>query len=139
VQHVTDPVGAGESDLGDLGDIHTLEGGLRRGCGGRPVLLAQLALATILQAYTGASGDQVIGVRDGPALAGGAGLHGPRGAAVFEGTLVGFRVRLVALDLDRRLVERTVALNGSAAGQPATGKLWVVGGQSVVGSGPAGR
>jgi hypothetical protein len=54
-------------------------------------------------------------------------------------TLVGFRARLVALDLDRRLVERTVALNGPAAGQPATGKLQVVEGQPVVGSGPGDR
>jgi hypothetical protein len=56
-----------------------------------------------------------------------------------KATLVGFRARLVALDLDRRLVERTVALNGPAAGQPATGKLQVVEGQPVVGSGPGDR
>ena len=60
-------------------------------------------------------------------------------APVSKGTLVGFRVRLVALDLDRRLVERTVVLYGPGAGRPATGMPRVVGRQSVVGSGPADR
>ena len=76
-----------------------------------PVPPAQLALATILQAYTGVSDDEVIEATimdrrwqlvldcmdaDQPPFA--------------KGTLVGFRARLIETDLDRRLVERTVAL-----------------------------
>src|SRR5437867_5827077 len=38
-------------------------------------------------------------------------------------TLVSFRARLVAHDLDRRLVERTVALYGQLTGRVAGGKL----------------
>jgi hypothetical protein len=58
-----------------------------RPVGQPPVPPAQLALATILQAYTGASDDEVIEatVGDGSALAVGVGLHGPRDRAVFEG------------------------------------------------------
>jgi hypothetical protein len=76
-----------------------------------PVPPAQLALATILQAYTGASDDEVIEAT----------VMDRRWQLVLDcldaertpfskGTLVGFRARLVAQDLDRRLVERTVAL-----------------------------
>src|SRR5215470_8536331 len=76
-----------------------------------PVPPARLALATILQAYTGVSDDEVIEATvmdrrwqlvldcmdaDEPPFA--------------KGTLVGFRGRLIESDLDRRLVERTVAL-----------------------------
>jgi transposase len=76
-----------------------------------PVPPAQLALATILQAYTGVSDDEVIEAlvmdrrwqlvldcRDCE--------HAPFGKA----TLVRFRAALVAHGLDRRLVERTVEL-----------------------------
>src|SRR5437867_2796837 len=38
-------------------------------------------------------------------------------------TLVSFRARLVAHDLDRRLVERTVALYGQLTGRVAGGRL----------------
>src|SRR5215467_6224370 len=76
-----------------------------------PVPPAQLALATIVQAYTGASDDEVIEAT----------VMDRRwqlvldcmdaGQAPFsKGTLVGFRARLIERDLDRRLVERTVAL-----------------------------
>jgi len=76
-----------------------------------PVPPAQLALATIVQAYTGVSDDEVIEAAvmdrrwqlvldcldaDAPPFA--------------KGTLVAFRARLIAHSLDRRLVERTVEL-----------------------------
>jgi transposase len=82
-----------------------------------PVPPAQLALATILQAYTGVSDDEVIEATvmdrrwqlaldcldaDRPPFA--------------KGTLVGFRRRLIAADLDRALVERTVALAARTGG-----------------------
>lgn len=76
-----------------------------------PVPPAQLALATILQAYTGVSDDEVIEalvmdrrwqlVLDCLDCD-----HAPFGKA----TLVRFRAALIAHDLDRRLVERTVEL-----------------------------
>ena len=40
-----------------------------------------------------------------------------------KGTLVAFRARLIAAELDRRLLERTVALYAQQAGRPAAGKL----------------
>jgi Transposase DDE domain/Transposase domain (DUF772) len=89
-----------------------------------PTPPAQLALATILQAYTGASDDEaveacvmdrrwqlVLGCMD----------HAV--APFSKGTLVAFRARLVAQDLDRRLVERTVELYGQATGRVAAGRL----------------
>ena len=76
-----------------------------------PIPPAQLALATLLQAYTGVSDDEVIEATlmdrrwqlvlhclDTPT------------APFSKGTLVGFRARLIAHDLDRRLIERTVEL-----------------------------
>jgi hypothetical protein len=89
-----------------------------------PVPPAQLALATILQAYSGVSDDEVIE----------ACVMDRRWQLVLDcmdqavgpfakGTLVGFRARLIAQDLDRRLVERTVALYGQASGRPAAGRL----------------
>src|SRR5438874_9286243 len=74
-----------------------------------PVPPARLALATILQAYMGVSDDEVI-----EAL-----VMDRRWQLVLDcldcarapfakGTLVAFRERLLAHDLDRRLVERTV-------------------------------
>jgi transposase len=76
-----------------------------------PVPPARLALATILQAYTGVSDDEVIEAT----------VMDRRwqltldcldvGAPPFsKGTLVGFRKRLISQNLDRRLVERTVEL-----------------------------
>jgi transposase len=89
-----------------------------------PVPPAQLALATILQAYTGASDDEVIEAT----------VMDRRWQLVLDcmdhatapfskTTLVAFRARLIAHDLDRRLVERTVALYGQATGRVAAGKL----------------
>ncbi len=82
-----------------------------------PVPPAQLALATILQAYTGASDDEVIE----------ACVMDRRWQLVLDcldakrppfskGTLVGFRARLINHNLDRRLVERTVALATAKGG-----------------------
>jgi hypothetical protein len=77
--------------------------------GAAPVAPAKLALVTLLQAYTGASDDEalealvmdrrwqlVLDCLDAE--------HAPFG----KGTLVRFRQALIAHDLDRRLIERTV-------------------------------
>lgn len=76
-----------------------------------PVSPAQLALATILQAYTGASDDEVVEAtvmdrRWQLVLACLDCDHAP----FSKGTLVAFRERLITHRLDRRLVERTVVL-----------------------------
>jgi len=82
-----------------------------------PVPPAQLALATILQAYTGASDDEVIE----------AAVMDRRWQLVLDcmdaehppfskGTLVAFRTRLISADLDRRLIERTVAMAAATKG-----------------------
>ena len=82
------------------------------GARGRPpVPPALLALATLLQAYTGASDDEAVEAaaldrRWQLALGG---LEG-RGAPFSKGTLVAFRRRLIAGGQDRRLLERTVEL-----------------------------
>jgi DDE family transposase/transposase-like protein DUF772 len=82
-----------------------------------PVPPAQLALATIVQAYAGVSDDEVIEATvmdrrwqlvldcmdaDAPPFA--------------KGTLVGFRKRLIECNLDRRLIERTVELAARTGG-----------------------
>ncbi len=89
-----------------------------------PVPPAQLGLATILQAYTGASDDEVVEacvmdrrwqlVLD---------CMDHATAPFSKTTLVAFRARLIEHDLDRRLVERTVALYGQVTGRVAAGKL----------------
>jgi hypothetical protein len=82
-----------------------------------PVPPAQLALATILQAYTGVSDDEVIEAT----------VMDRRWQLVLDcldtgrppfakGTLVAFRSRLIDRDLDRALIERTVALAGRTKG-----------------------
>src|SRR6516162_721073 len=82
-----------------------------------PVPPAQLALATILQAYTKVSDDEVIEAT----------VMDRRWQLVLDcmnaeeppfskGTLVGFRKRLIERDLDRRLVERTVELAAATGG-----------------------
>jgi hypothetical protein len=82
-----------------------------------PVPPARLALATILQAYTGASDDEVIEAT----------LMDRRWQLVLDcldctyppfskGTLVAFRERLIAHDLDRRLIERTVEIAARTKG-----------------------
>ena len=84
-----------------------------------PVAPAQLALALIVQAYTGASDDEVIEAT----------VMDRRWQLVLDcldaeqppfskGTLFNFRTRLLQANLDRRLVEATVAL----ASSPAAGR-----------------
>jgi Transposase DDE domain/Transposase domain (DUF772) len=82
-----------------------------------PVPPALLALATIVQAYTGASDDEVIE----------AAVMDRRWQLVLDcmdadrppfskGTLVAFRARLIEKNLDRRLVERSVHLAAATKG-----------------------
>ena len=93
-------------------------------CGQPPRPPAQLALAVLLQAYTGVSDDELIEAT----------TMDRRWQLVLDcldaeqppfskGTLVGFRGRLIAADLDRRLLERTVDLYTSAQGEPASRQL----------------
>jgi len=74
-----------------------------------PIPPAQLALATILQAYTGVSDDEVIEAT----------TMDRRWQLVLDcldaeeppfskGTLIGFRNRLIESQMDRRLIERTI-------------------------------
>ncbi len=82
-----------------------------------PVPPAQLALATIVQAYTRVSDDEVIEatvmdrrwqlVLD---------CMGEQEPPFSKGTLVGFRKQLIGRDLDRRLIERTVELAARTRG-----------------------
>ena len=82
-----------------------------------PIAPAQLALATILQAYTGVSDDEVIEAT----------LTDRRWQLVLDcldterapfskGTLVAFRTRLIEAQMDRRLIERTVELASYSPG-----------------------
>lgn len=81
--------------------------------GKEPVPPAQLAMALLLQAYTGSSDAEaventVVDARWRMVL----GVLGPEedGPPFSQGTLQRFRERLIAHDLDRRLLERTVEL-----------------------------
>ena len=82
-----------------------------------PVPPARLALATILQAYTEVSDDEVIEAtvmdRRWQLVLDCMGAEEP---PFSKGTLVGFRKRLIEHDLDRRLVERTVELAARTKG-----------------------
>ncbi len=82
-----------------------------------PVPPARLALATILQAYTKVSDDEVIEAtvmdRRWQLVLDCLGAEEP---PFSKGTLVGFRKRLIERDLDRRLVERTVELAARTKG-----------------------
>ena len=82
-----------------------------------PVPPARLALATILQAYTGVSDDEVIEAtvmdRRWQLVLDCMGAEEP---PFSKGTLVGFRKRLIEKNLDRRLVERTVELAARTGG-----------------------
>jgi transposase len=82
-----------------------------------PVPPAKLALATILQAYTGVSDDEVIEatVMDRRWQLVLDCLDAGR-APFSKGTLVSFRHRLIERDLDRRLIERTVELAAHTKG-----------------------
>jgi transposase len=78
---------------------------------------ALLALATILQANTGVSDDEVIEAtvvdRRWPLVLDCMGADQP---PFSKGTLVAFRARLIKADLDRQLVERPVALAARTQG-----------------------
>ena len=82
-----------------------------------PVPPARLALATILQAYTGVSDDEVIEAtvmdRRWQLVLDCMGAEEP---PFSKGTLVGFRKRLIEKNLDRRLIERTVELAARTGG-----------------------
>jgi len=82
-----------------------------------PVPPARLALATILQAYTKVSDDEVIEAtvmdRRWQLALDCLGAEEPPFA---KGTLVGFRARLIEHDLDRRLIERTVEVAARTRG-----------------------
>jgi hypothetical protein len=82
-----------------------------------PVPPARLALATILQAYTGASDDEAIEacVMDRRWQLVLDCLDADR-APFGKATLVRFRAALIAADLDRRLIERTVAMAEAQGG-----------------------
>ena len=82
-----------------------------------PIPPAQLALATLLQAYTGVSDDEVIEAM----------LMDRRWQLVLDcldceqapfskGTFIAFRQRLIAATLDRRLLERTIELAAQRGG-----------------------
>ncbi|WP_338246642.1 transposase [Dictyobacter halimunensis] len=76
-----------------------------------PIAPAQLALTTILQAYTGASDDEVIEAtlmdrRWQLALD----CLDTEQAPFSKGTLVAFRQRLIEAQMDRRLIERTIEI-----------------------------
>jgi len=82
-----------------------------------PIPPAQLALAIILQAYTGASDDEVIEatimdrrwqlVLD---------CLDAQQAPFSKGTLIAFRQRLIETQMDRRLIERTIELAKETGG-----------------------
>ena len=82
-----------------------------------PVPPAQLALATIVQAYTKVSDDEVIEAavmdRRWQLVLDCMGAEQP---PFSKGTLVGFRKRLIEGDLDRRLIERTVQVAAGTRG-----------------------
>ena len=76
-----------------------------------PIAPAQLALATIVQAYTGVSDDEVIEAmlmdRRWQLVLG---CLDTDQAPFSKGTLVAFRKRLIESHMDRRLIERTIEL-----------------------------
>lgn len=78
---------------------------------------AQLALALILQAYTGASDDEVIAamVMDRRWQLVLDCLNAER-APFAKGTLVGFRTRLIEANMDRRLIGRTIQIAQAGGG-----------------------
>jgi hypothetical protein len=95
-----------ETFQGELAQMYQVSGR-----GHPPIAPAQLALAIILQAYTGASDDEVIEVT----------LMDRRWQLVLDcldteqapfskGTLVAFRQRLIQAQMDRRLIERTIEI-----------------------------
>jgi hypothetical protein len=88
-----------------------------------PIPPAQLALAIILQAYTGASDDEVIEAttmdRRGPLVLDCLDAEAP---PFSKGTLIAFRNRLIEMQMDRRLIERTIEV-AKATGAFGVGPL----------------
>jgi hypothetical protein len=87
------------------------------GAGKSPVAPALMAMATLVQAYLGVSDAEmveltVVDLRVQMVLD----RLGADTAAFSQGALVDFRDRLIAADLDRRLLERTVELARSTGG-----------------------
>jgi Transposase DDE domain/Transposase domain (DUF772) len=82
-----------------------------------PIPPAQLALATILQAYTGASDDEVIEAttmdRRWQLVLDCVDAQEP---PFSKGTLIAFRKRLIETQMDRRLIERTIDLAKETGG-----------------------
>ena len=81
------------------------------GEGKQPVAPALFAMVVLLQAYTGASDAQavelsIVDARWQMVL----GVMGEDDPAFSQGALPAFRQRLIAHDMDRRLLERTIAL-----------------------------
>jgi len=103
-----------------------------------PVPPARLALATILQAYTGASDDEVVEAtvmdRRWQLVLDCMGAEEP---PFSKGTLVGFRKRLIEKNLDRRLVEDGGAGRGHGRVRGA-GAAGSAGLQFLAGGGPGG-
>jgi hypothetical protein len=100
-----------------------------------PISPAQLALATILQAYTGVSDDEMIEAT----------LMDRRWQLVLDcldteqapfskGTFVAFRKRLIEAQMGRRLIERTIELTSRTQEFGSRGLTRGVGQQPVVGS-----
>ena len=104
-----------------------------------PVPPAQLALATIVQAYAKVSDDEVIEAtvmdRRWQLVLDCMGAEEP---PFSKGTLVGFRARLIEHDLDRRLVERTVELAARTKGFGARALRAALDSSPLWGGGPGG-
>lgn len=85
--------------------------------GDEPVAPALLAMATILQSYEGLSDEDAVDAsvdsRRWQMLLGTLGSEDP---AFAQGTIFNFRQRLIAHDMDRRLVERTIELARATRG-----------------------
>src|SRR5260370_14410147 len=81
------------------------------GEGKAPVAPALLAMVTLLQAYTGASDAEAVDLSmDNARWQMVLGVLGEEEAPFSQGVLSPFRDRLIAHEMDRRLLERTVAL-----------------------------
>ena len=82
-----------------------------RGEGKAPVAPALLAMVTLLQAYTGASDAEAVDLSmDNARWQMVLGVLGEEEAPFSQGVLSPFRDRLIAHEMDRRLLERTVEL-----------------------------
>jgi hypothetical protein len=86
------------------------------GEGKEPVAPALLAMVTLLQAYTGASDAEAVDLSmDNARWQIVLGVLGEEEAPFSQGVLSPFRDRLIAHEMDRRLLERTVSWRGAPA------------------------